>query len=240
MDRHIARLGAAAALLGTLLLAVGTILHPMQADPADATAAFAEYAEDSLWVASHLAQFLGIVGLGAALVALAMIIDRGRASAWARIGAFGAAASIATAAALQATDGVALKVTVDRWAAATGDARLYAFEAAFAVRQIEIGLASLLSVLFGVTILVFGGALIFSRLFGSWLGWLALIGGSATFASGIAQAYTGFAPTAMMMSMSASLVLLVWAVALAVVMWRMAPELRETEDVPSRPLRSTA
>jgi hypothetical protein len=46
------------------------------------------------------------------------------------------------AATLQAVDGVALKVTVDRWAAATGEARLLAYEAAHAVRQIEIGFAS--------------------------------------------------------------------------------------------------
>ena len=40
-------------------------------------------------------------------------------------------AAIAAAAALQAEDGVALKVMVDRWAAAIGENRGLAYEAAF-------------------------------------------------------------------------------------------------------------
>lgn len=44
--RYCSRLGAIAALLGALLLMLGTLLHPMQAPPWDAAAAFAEYATD--------------------------------------------------------------------------------------------------------------------------------------------------------------------------------------------------
>ena len=37
-------------------------------DPADAPAAFAEYAADPLYVWSHLGQFAGFLGLGVGLV----------------------------------------------------------------------------------------------------------------------------------------------------------------------------
>jgi hypothetical protein len=47
----------------------------------------------------------------------------------------GTVAGVAVAAALQAVDGIALKVTVDRWAAATGDVRAVVYEAALAVRH---------------------------------------------------------------------------------------------------------
>ena len=57
----------------------------MDADPNDPAVAFAEYADDS-----------------------------GKSSAWAQIGALGMAASVATTAALQAVDGVALRVMIDR------------------------------------------------------------------------------------------------------------------------------
>src|SRR5262249_38474143 len=80
--------------------------------------------------------------------------EAGVPAAWARIGVAGASASVATAAALQAVDGVALKRMVDRWMQASGPARLYAFEGAVAVRQVEIGMASLLSVVFGLTVSV--------------------------------------------------------------------------------------
>ena len=121
--RPLARLGAVAALTGAVLLVVTTLLHPLGSDPNHPAAAFAEYAVDSFWVWSHLGQFLAVAMLGAALVALASTLEPGPAAAWGRLGEVGAAVIIAAAAALQAVDGVALKVMVDRWAMATDDAR---------------------------------------------------------------------------------------------------------------------
>jgi len=137
-QQHLARIGAAAAISGAVLLLVATLLHPMNADPNDPLAAFVEYAADSLWVASHLGPFLGVALLGAALVALAATMEDGRAAAWARIGVVGTGASVATAAALQAVDGIALEKMVDRcqaggfppgsdgwvWSAASGPCRV--------------------------------------------------------------------------------------------------------------------
>ena len=59
--RYCSRLGAGAAFCGALLLTLGTSLHPMQAAPWDAAAAFAEYAADHHWLASHLIQLLGVL-----------------------------------------------------------------------------------------------------------------------------------------------------------------------------------
>jgi hypothetical protein len=93
------------------------------------------------------------------------------------VGVFWTAAAVAAAAALQAVDGVALKVLVDRWAAASGDARALAFEGALAVRQIEIGLASLFSIVFALAVLAFSVSTFFSRRFANSLGTAGLIGG---------------------------------------------------------------
>ena len=229
-SQHLARIGAVAAWSGTLILFVATLLHPMNADPNDAPAAFAEYAADRLWFGSHLGQFVGIAVLAVALVGLAAAIEPGAPAAWARIGLAGTAASVAAAAALQAVDGVAVKVMVDRWAAAAGDARLRAFEGAFAVRQIEVGMASLLSVAFGLTLSAFGISLVLSRRFPGWLGGLALLGGLGTAVAGVAQAYTGFSPLAMTLSMPAGCLLLGWALMVGVFLWRLAPRLAGEGD----------
>ena len=127
-EQHLARIGGVAAPAGAITLFVATLLHPMSADPNDPAAAFAEYAGDSWWVASHLGQFAGIAILSMALVTLEAMLERGsgRESVWARIGAIGTIASLALTAALQAVDGVALKVMVDRWAQASGEARVRA------------------------------------------------------------------------------------------------------------------
>src|SRR4051794_12897716 len=143
------RLGAACAFIGCVLLGPGTSMHPMQADPNNAAAAFAEYAADQNWITGHLLQFVGI----ALLLGFMLVLSRQlRATSGLRqVATGGAIASLAVAAALQAVDGVALKAMVDSWAAAPAAEKPAAFSAAFAVRQVEIGLASLLSILFGAT-----------------------------------------------------------------------------------------
>jgi hypothetical protein len=50
------------------------------------------------------------------------------------------------------------------------------FYAAFAVRQIEIGLASIMSLLLGLTVAIYGIALLIDRSFPKWLGHLDIVG----------------------------------------------------------------
>src|SRR4051794_14930811 len=148
------RVGAVCAFAGSVLLGVGTSMHPMQADPNDAAAAFAEYAADQNWITGHLLQFVG----AALLLGFMLVLSRQvRASSGLRqVATGGAIASLAVAAVLQVVDGIALKAMVDAWGAASAAEKPAAFSAAFAVRQIEIGLASLLSILFGATCALFG------------------------------------------------------------------------------------
>jgi hypothetical protein len=221
--RHFARIGAVAAVVGSITLFVATLLHPMSADPNDPLAAFAEYAADTLWVASHLGQFLGVVLIGVALLALGRTLTNGpRVEACVTIGAAGAIASVATAAVLQAVDGVALKVMVDRWAAAPAEHRDAVFWATYGVRQVEVGVASLLSLLLGLTISSYAIALLSCAAYPRWLGYVGLLGASGLMAAGVIQAYTGFSPLAMNVSMPSSAALLLWLIALGAVMWKRA------------------
>lgn len=221
----LARIGAIAAPMGAVVLFVSTLLHPLGADPNDAPAAFAEYAAAPFYVWSHVGQFIGFALIATTLVALAATLEPGRPAAWARLGVVGTAASLAMAAALQAVDGVALKAIVDRWAAVTGDARGLTFEAAFAVRQIEIGLAGFLSLLSGLTLAALGAAMMQSVRYPRWLGLIGLLDGLGMVAAGAAQASTGFSGLAMTISMTASSGLLVWVMLAGVWMWRAAPRL---------------
>jgi hypothetical protein len=60
----LARLGAVAFFIGAVLLIASTAMHPLDSDPADAPAAFAEYAADPHYVWTHIGQFAGFFGLG--------------------------------------------------------------------------------------------------------------------------------------------------------------------------------
>jgi hypothetical protein len=219
-NRASARFFTAATLLGVTTLFAGTALHPMDADPNDAAAAFAEYALDRYWVWSHLGQFVGIVLLALALIAFTLELEDGRSAPWGGISVALAVGLVAIAAALQAVDGVALKHVVDRWAAAAADQKAVVFEAAFAVRQIEIGLAAFLSLVTGLTMGAFGLTLYFNPQGSQLFAWVALVNSLIFVASGVAQQTTGFSNVSMMLSATGSLLLMVWMVTLAVLTWR--------------------
>jgi hypothetical protein len=214
------RVAAPAAIVGALLPFVGTWLHPMTADPNVPLAAFAEYAADHHWIASHLMQLCGIALMAAALVLISRDMKSGSADAAASVAAAGAIASLAVAAALQAVDGVALKAMVNAWAAAPEQDRESLFEAAFAVRQIEIGLASISALLFGLTASIFGVALLVDRRSPKWLGFMAIAGGAPTAVAGVVIACTGFSGLAMAIDMPAGALLLCWMITLGIHLWR--------------------
>ena len=155
-----------------------------------------------------------------ALIQLSRLLASGPASGLAWTGAAGAIASLAAAAATQAVDGIALKMMVDAWAAAAEPDKTVLFYATYGVRQIEVGLASITSLLFGLTMCVYGVAVISDHSFAKWLGWLPIIGGIPTAIAGVVIAYAGFSGLAMSINMPANLLLLVWVIALGILFWR--------------------
>ena len=131
---------------------------------------------------------------------------------------------------LQAVDGIALKVLVNNWAAAPASQKEIAFQTALAVRQVEIGLASTLSLLFGFTVTVCGIALLGDRKYPKWVAGVAILGGVPTAIAGVVIAYTGFSSLAMAINMPASFLLLLWMLIVGVLMWRRA---MRSHEVPS-------
>lgn len=218
----ILKTGSACAIIGAIMLLVATMLHPMSADPGDPIAAFTEYAAHKLWVASHLGQFLGVGLIFVGLYALTRSLKDDPIEWLASLGLLVALAALVLAAVLQAVDGVALKVMVDRWTAAADAQKQSAFDAAFAVRQIEIGAASFTAMLFGTAGLLFGISLTASALYPTWLGWLAIIGGAGTATGGVVTAFSGFSSAAMNVTMPFNLMMIVWIVLTGALMWRRA------------------
>jgi hypothetical protein len=168
--------------------------------------------------------------MGTALVALAATLGMGRPAAWGRIGLTGALLSMAVYAANQAVDGVSNHVMVHRLAAASAETRPLVFEAAFAVRQIEVGLTSYFSLVFGVTLGIFGLAMLFSSCYPNWLAIVGLLAGVGTMLIGMEQAAHGFSDLALNLFMVMGLVDLAWVALSGVFMWRLAPRLSAAGD----------
>src|ERR1700736_2986958 len=104
----------------------------------------------------------------------------------------------------------ALRVMVQNWATAAATQKDIAFQSAFAVRQLEIGLASVLSLLLGATATLYGVALFDGLTYPRWLGGLAIVSGVPTSLSGVMMAFSGFSELEMAINMPASLMLLIW------------------------------
>jgi hypothetical protein len=210
------RVGPAAAIIGALLVLVGTTLHPSAADPNQPSAAFAEYAASQPWIMIHLVQLAGVVLIMAALVLLARRMARGPAAEWATLGMAGAIATIALYAALQAVDGVALKAMVDSWAATPAPENAAVFQAALAVRRIEIGLSGTSGLLGGLTCALFGIALLLDARVPKWVGVLAIGGGAPMAIAGVVIAFTGFSDLELTVNMVANPLLVLWMIALGI------------------------
>lgn len=214
------KIGSAAAIGGSVFLVGGTMFHPMTADPADPVAAFAEYAADRLWIASHLGQFVGVTLMVVGLATFAGTLSDRKNGWMARLGIYFAVAALAAAAVLQAVDGVALKAMVDVWAGAPQEQKQASYFAALAVRQVEIGAAAYAAILFGAAIFLIACAGIGRNNFESWLGWLGIAGGIGTIVAGVLMAFTGFSSTAQSASMLFSLIVVIWMVGMGTLAWR--------------------
>jgi hypothetical protein len=219
-DLTVNRIIAALAISGALCLFVGTWLHPMSADPNVPLAAFTEYATSHYWVAIHFTQLLGLILMIGALLLLGRMIAIGSAQPVAAVGIAGAIAGLALGGALQAVDGVALKAMVNIWATAPEPEKRSLFLAALAIRQIEIGLASVTSLVLGLTVALFGIALLLDQRFPKWLGILALAGGFSTALAGLVIAQSGFSGLAMAINLPSSSLILLWMLGLGVHVWR--------------------
>jgi hypothetical protein len=222
-EKNIYKYGAVAGVLGTMGLFIGTFLHPAHADPNDPIAAFTEYAAHDPWVNVHLIQLLGVGLMVLAVVLFSKMIENNRAGILTQLGNTAAAASLALAAVLQAVDGVALKVMVDRWASSAGPEKDMLFYAALGVRQIEVGTASMFCILMGCTVILYGLAQKVDGRFSNLLVWIALVGGLGTAVAGLVMAQTGFSNAAMLINMPANILLLIWMIFTAIWMWKNTP-----------------
>ena len=62
-DRPLLRIGSVAFFVGLVIFIISTMLHPSGEDPTNHPLVFAEYAEDNLWIASHVGQFAGGIAI---------------------------------------------------------------------------------------------------------------------------------------------------------------------------------
>jgi hypothetical protein len=180
---------------------VAGLLHPHDELPNSHVAAFNEYAHSTDWVWVHDLQFLSAALVVAGLLVLGRALQRvGAAPALLRLGDAAAAATAALIAVNMAVDGIALKRAVDAWVDAPPQDRATRFAAAETVRWLEWGVNSYFTILLGLTLLVFAGALLQHGELGAPVRLAAVTGtlaGALLVLNGLTVGAQGFEPTSL-------------------------------------------
>lgn len=236
-ERYFSKVGTVTAILGLVVYGVSAYLHPFT-PPHHTRDAFSDYAVESLWAIYHLGEFLGILLMGAAIIALAFRLRRGVAGVWATLGGAAMVVCAGVYGIFAAVDGVALGIMVDRWAAAGPDQQELLYETAFAVRQIEGGLFSIQWFMFGIAAGLFAAAFFTSAESSARLDWFSGMGSLSAFASigalsfAIVQAH-GY--TDLSMAFQAGLMPgVIWIIAVGVFLYRNPVYAETLEEIPRK------
>jgi hypothetical protein len=239
LERPMLRMGSVAFLAGLAIAVVSTfIFHPTGTgeELMNNPFIFAVYAEDDLWIATHIGQFAGLLLIYAGgFVALFRMLSRSdsgtvvSALAW-----FGLVTSILTASALtilQAVDGIALKIAVDTWYATPSSPseagnggregeKAIALRVAEGLRWTEWGIQAYYRMLQGAIALIFGVAIAKGAILSRWIGAVGIAAGVAGIAAGVVTAYVGFSSVRDPVADLSTLLLYPWIIILGIFMWR--------------------
>lgn len=235
-DRALFRLGSVLGVLGIgLVVVMEGFLHPNRAHPNDSPAAFREYAASGSFTSVHIGDFVGMLCIVLALVALqrSLVHQGGWPSACAAVGVVAAVVTAAVFTVQMAVDGVALKAAVDDWVAAPAVQRPAAFRVAEGIRDLEKGLSGFFQMANGIALLSFGLAVALSRRHPRWLGVVGVLAGVGALAGGWTTAHTGFSAAASRFSLPTILFLLIFVLGVSGVLWRQgapAPRGRLLDD----------
>jgi hypothetical protein len=222
-EGSIFRIGSVAGIVGSLLAMVGNLLHP--ATPiGDPEGVAQTVAQSESWVLVHLVIVVGLILMLGGLVAISRSIEGGLPGALARLGSVAAVAGVTVGVILVIVDGVAAKHLADAWEAAPPDQAAVALGVVLAEEAINFALASLFNILFaGVTFILLGLAVAWSKEYPRWLGWVVVVAGVGSVPVGLVQAYTGesigFIRIATIIFPT---IITLWVVGMSVQLWRMA------------------
>lgn len=212
MNRTVTRLGAGAAMLGAVIAVVFNLLHPRSGDVGSAAEEVRLATEEGIWRLDHYMLAWTSALLLFALVVIARSFRDEPGASWSRVGyAFGIV-SIATLFMTLVVDGFALSEAGDAGDAVVAEAVAYVAGGLF--------LATIGS-LFGVTPIVFGGAVLAGDDYPKWLGWWAIVAGIVGLVAATIIFFNGFSSfTTNVLFPIASLLFTVWVGVVGYMLWQ--------------------
>jgi hypothetical protein len=232
LERPMLRMGSVAFIAGIVIAIVSTYIHSDSEDLMDNPVVFAVYAEDDLWIASHIGQFVGgMLIFAGGFVALHRLLVKSEsgttASALAWFGLVAAILVASTFTILQAVDGIALKIAVDTWYAippSEEERKAIYLGVAEGLRWTEWGVQAYYRMLSGAVSLIFGVAIVKSVVLSRWIGAVGIAAGVVGITAGVVVAYVGFSSARDLVADLSTFIFYPWLVILGIFMWRKTRE----------------
>jgi hypothetical protein len=244
-NRRFFRLGAVAAIVGSLLAGVGNVLHP-GTPVANGLGVARVISGSTIWTPVHLLIIAGLILMLGGLVAISQSIQGGLAGALARFGQAAAIAGMTVGMVLVMVDGVAAKQLADAWGVAPPEERAAALRVLLAEETVNFALAALFNILLaGVTYVLLGLAVAYGRAYPRWLGWVAVAGAVGSLAAGTLEALAGQSTAITKVStIITPTVLTLWTAVIGVLLYRRAASLAsasaaELDEVSPKALKPT-
>jgi len=223
-ERSILRIGSVSAIVGSVLGLVVNLLHPRSASLEHPEAFLQMIAGSNIWVGDHVGILFAVLLVTGGLIAVERSIAGEPGNAWARLGFAGSLVSAGILSVLMATDGITIKVLARAWASAPEAEKAAAFRAAHALALVDFAVFSVWTVVFfGVTIFLYGLALLTSAVYPKWLGWVAVLASIGSALVGLNLAYRGPSVLAANVLFPIfSIVITLWVLVMGVLLWRKA------------------
>lgn len=223
-DPRSLRVAAILLILGELIYAIATPMHPGGKDPIDQ---FVMYAADPSWGTVHTIQFASAIIIAFGVLALihGLNVNSGGLGLVNRFAGAAAVAGIAVNAAVYAIDGVALKQAADAWVSGPVPAQPALFAALQAIRGLEWGLRSYAAYTVGLSLILLAIVIVSTARVPRTIGYLIGLTGLVYLGLGVGygDGYTALSDHSTVGNVSYYLVVLVliWAVWLLVTARRM-------------------
>ena len=232
-NKHLLRIGAAAAFLGVLFQIAAAMLEPVR--DGDTDKAIRTIAESEAWTGRWLVHVTGIVLIVVAVSAVTRTFSEGPAKEWARLGQplFVIAGALGVAEVLV---GGSTKHLADQWAAAAPDANLShlaAFEGTWnATVNLDFGALLMLALYFATL----AAAILAGNVYPRWLGWTSAVAAPLVLVGILLELRS---PVGTALGLVGNLLVFVVLIGLGLSMWRRASS-PATHDADGRTSRSVS
>src|SRR5215207_3250816 len=215
VDRSSLRLSATLVVIGEVLFAIVTLVHP-DGDANNHPGVFAKYASDASYEALHVVQFvfMAVLLLGLFVLSFALNIRSGAFGWMDRFAAVSAMVALALYGGIQAVDGVALKHAVDAWVNAPETEKAARFASAETVRWLEWGMNSYQLFMFALALILLASVIVGTARVPRAIGFLMGLAAVPLFVQSQVIGTSGFSVVALPL-------MLAWSIWLLIVAWRM-------------------